>query len=59
VQRKWGGDRRVDLLEGHEDDGLAVGTGEESQDDVERRVDELLDQMLPETDEDDEEDEWD
>jgi len=59
VQRKWGGDRRVDLLEGHEDDALAVGTGEESQDDVERRVDELLDQMLPETDEDDEEDEWD
>jgi hypothetical protein len=34
-------------------------TGEESQDDVERRVDELLDQILPETDENDEEDEWD
>ncbi len=30
MQRKWGGDRRVDLLGGHEDDGLAVGTASET-----------------------------
>ena len=34
-------------------------TGEESEDDVERRVDELLDERLPAADEEDEEDEWD